>query len=90
MPFSCAASSASAICRAMRSASSMEAVRGREPLGERVALDEFEHEGADAIGLLDAVNGADVRVIQRRQHSRFAIESREPVSIRGEDAMAGP
>ena len=57
----------------------------RDTVGERAAFDELQHERADAVRLLDAVDGADVRVIQRRQHSRFTIESRAPVRIRGED-----
>ena len=35
-----------------------------EPIGERVAVDELEDERGRAIQVLDAVDGADVRVIQ--------------------------
>ena len=33
---------------------------------EVVALDEFHHEGLDATGVLEPVNGCDVRVIQAK------------------------
>ena len=38
-----------------------------------------------ALGLLDTVDGTDVRVIQCRQHPRFAIEPGAPLSVRGEN-----
>ena len=53
----------------------------RQTLGERRALDQLEHEAADAVGLLEAVDRADVRMIQRRQHPRLALEAREPLGI---------
>ena len=46
IPFSCAASSASAICRAIASASSSGIGPLRDPLGERRALDQLQHERA--------------------------------------------
>ena len=51
------------------------------PFGERLAVDELEHEKPDLIRVLEAVNRADVRMIQRREHARFAIEAREPAGI---------
>ena len=62
MPFSCAASSAAAIWCATPSASLEGHRLAREPLGERLALDELEHERSHgaALGLavLDAVDHA--------------------------------
>ena len=64
MPFSCAASSASAICRAMASASRRWPACGpapRDPLGQRVALDQLHDQRADAVDVLEPVDRADVR-----------------------------
>ena len=44
---------------------------------QRLALDELEHQRGAAIHVLEAVNRADVGMIQRRQHARFALEARE-------------
>ena len=62
----------------------------REPVGERVTVDELENEEPDLVRLLEAVNRADVRMIQRGQRARFAIEAREPAGIAGEGRAAGP
>ena len=67
MPFSCAASSASAICRAMRQRLGEWDRPLRDALGERVALDELEDERGRPVQLLEAVDGADVRMIQGGQ-----------------------
>ena len=83
IPTSCAASRASAICLAMGSASSS----GRGPRAMRsdqiLALDQFHHECGDVGGLLDAVDLCNVRVIQRREDLRFALEPGEPLRISG-------
>ena len=85
MPFSWAASSASAIWRAMaqrRRPDWQAATRpARDPLGERLALDEFQHQPAHAVGFFDAVDRADVRVIQRGEHARLALEARAPLRV---------
>ena len=39
---------------------------------------------ADAAGFLDAVDGGDVRVVQRGQRLRFAREAREAIGIGGQ------
>ena len=39
--------------------------------------------------VFEAVDRADVRMIQRRQHPRFALEAREPIGIGGERRAAG-
>ena len=43
--------------------------------GERLSLDIFHHQEVDAILLTDVVERADVRVIQRGDGPRFALES---------------
>ena len=81
MPCSCAASSASAICLAICSAWR----RGSGPWAIRSAsvgaVDELQHEPVRGAGVLEAVDVTDVRVIQRREHLRFALEAREPIRI---------
>ena len=49
----------------------------RNPLGERRALDQFQHQRA----LLDAVDGRDIRMVERRQHLRLAREPRHAVGV---------
>ena len=48
---------------------------------QRFARHEFEHEPADAVGLFESVDRADVGVIQGRQQTRFALEARQPLGI---------
>ena len=60
MPCSCAASSASAICRAMGSASSSGIGPARDALGERLALDQLQHERATSVRVLEPVDRGDV------------------------------
>ena len=104
MPFSCAASSASAIWRAIAMASSNgspAAYAGRgnggvrrrrcgrrapKPFRQRVALDELEDQEPDAVCLLEAVDRADVGMIQRREDPRLPLEAREPVRTARERA----
>ena len=88
MPRSCAKSSARAICRAMCRASrsgspgpSWRASRRGESCRRAFRLDELENQEPDLVRFLESVNGADVRMIQRRERARFAIEPREPAGI---------
>ena len=46
-----------------------------ETLREVFALDEFHHEEANAVALLEAIDGGDVRVLQARERSGFALEA---------------
>ena len=48
---------------------------------ERRTLDEFEDQGSNAIDFFEAVDRADVRMIQRREHARFALEAGEPFQV---------
>jgi hypothetical protein len=57
--------------------------RRRDPLLERRTFDELQDERGDAGRIFNAVDGADVRMIQRGKDSRFALESREPFGIGG-------
>ena len=50
MPFSCAASSASAIWRAIASASASGSGAARDPVGQRLALDELQHQRRAPVG----------------------------------------
>ena len=81
MPLSCAAESASAICRAIverfvdADAARCDAIR------ERRSLHQLQHERGRGAGVLDAVDAGDVRMIERGQHTRFALESREPLGV---------
>jgi hypothetical protein len=55
-----------------------------DPLRERLSLGELHHDGADGAGLLDAIDLRDVRVVQRRQQVRLALETSEAVRVVGE------
>ena len=73
MPCSCAASSASAICLAIGSASSI-GIGPRAMRCDRVlALDQFHHQRANAAGFFEAVDVRDIRMVQRRERLRFAL-----------------
>ena len=56
----------------------------RNAVGERLALDQLEDQGGNGGRFLQAVDGADVGVVQRRQHLRFALEPGEPVRVGGQ------
>jgi hypothetical protein len=53
----------------------------RQPLRQILALDEFHHEGLDALGVLQTVDSRDVRMIQRRDDFRFALEPRHSFRV---------
>jgi hypothetical protein len=75
MPDSWAASSAWAICLAIGSASACDA------RGQVLAVDELHDERGSEDGLFQAVDLRDVRVIERCERLRFALESRQPLRI---------
>ena len=56
----------------------------RESLRQRLAFDELQDQEALALGLFQAVDRGDVRVIERCQQLRFALEPGEPLGIRRE------
>ena len=47
----------------------------RKFVRERLAVHELENQKAKAVSFLEAVDRADVRMIQRGEHSRFALEA---------------
>jgi hypothetical protein len=62
----------------------------RDAVGERVAVDELKDErtkvhASFTRALLEAVDRADVRMLERGQDLRFALESREPFSVGREE-----
>jgi hypothetical protein len=67
MPCSCAAASASAICRATDSASSSGIGQYRtlrDTIRERGAFDQLQHQRTHTFGFFDAVDGRDIGMIQ--------------------------
>ena len=71
IPFSCAASSASAIWRAMGKRLVQRHRARFDPLGQRRPLDQLHHQ---VVGT-DIVNVADVGVIQRGDRANLALEA---------------
>ena len=66
----------------MRSASSSGiGCTARNALRQVLALDELHDQGAHVLRLFDAVNGGDVRMIERGEHFRFALKARESIGI---------
>ena len=55
-----------------------------QALGERRAFDELEHQGGDPGRLLEPVDRADVRMIERGQRSRFPRKTAAAFGITGE------
>jgi hypothetical protein len=53
----------------------------RDALLERFAVDELQHEEPAAVDLLEAVDRADLRVVERGQHARLALEAGHPVGV---------
>ena len=86
MPRSCAASSASAICRAMFNASFSRRPRDRlvspvDSFGERLAIDQLEHQSAYPAAFGNPVDGADVWMVEGREQPGFALEARPVVRV---------
>ena len=46
-----------------------------ETIGERRSLDQLENQRRQAIGFFEAVNRADVRMVERGKQARFACET---------------
>ena len=55
----------------------------RDPLFERLPLDQFEHERAYAFALLQPVDPADVRVAQRGEDFGLPLEPGEALGVGG-------
>ena len=54
----------------------------RDALRQILAFDEFHHQRGHVAAIFNAVDGGDVGMIQRREHFRFALKTREPIGIR--------
>ena len=52
-----------------------------DPVRQRLPFHELHDQSANAVGLFEAVNDRDVRMIQGRKASGFAFESRQPLRI---------
>ena len=62
-----------------------QAGAGLQPLGERLPLDDFEHQCVNPVCLLEAMNRCDVGMVQRRQQPGFPLEARQPFGIAREE-----
>ena len=79
MPCSCAASSASAICFAIGSASSSGIGAVRDAVASVVALDQLQTSAVTPSASLQSVDRRDVRMIQRGENFGLALEARQAV-----------
>ena len=61
----------------------------RDAVGQRLAFDQLEHQRPHAVRVFQSVDRADVRMIERREHARLALEPRQPIGIAGEELAAG-
>src|SRR5262249_37208894 len=52
-----------------------------DALSQRFAIDEFQHQELAFTGFVQSINGRDVRMIQRRQHAGFALESSHTFAV---------
>lgn len=55
-----------------------------DALGERRPLYELQNESPRAVLLFQPVDGGNVRMVQRREHPRLALEPRHALTILGE------
>jgi len=55
-----------------------------QTIGERDPLDQFKHQRADAVGILQSIDRADMRMIERRKQARFAGKPRAALGVRRE------
>src|SRR4029453_7140679 len=52
-------------------------------LREILPFDEFHHEGLDAVGVFQSVDGRDVRMVHRGEDFGFGVKTREAIGVRG-------
>ena len=57
-----------------------------DPIGERRPLDELQHQRRDPLAFLEAVDGGDIRVIERRNRLRLTLEPGDPLGV-GEERL---
>ena len=53
----------------------------RQSLGQRLAWHELHDQERRSVGAIEAMNRGDVRVTERGEHTRFALESGESFRI---------
>ena len=54
-----------------------------DEIGKRRSIDELQHQRADAVAVLQAVDRGDVGMVECGQDFRFALEASNPVRIAG-------
>ena len=64
-----------------RSSDPSAGILSRDLFGERVALDQLEDDPGQAIRFLEAIHSGDVRMVERGEQFRFALESGQPIEI---------
>ena len=84
-PCSCAASSASQICRAIGSASFSGIGPCAIAIRERGSFDQLQHQRGNAVGVFEAVDGADVGMVERGEDLGLPSESRQAISVEREE-----
>jgi hypothetical protein len=57
----------------------------QQPLGERRSLDQLEYQGGHSVDPLEAIDGADVLVVESREYLGFALEADQTVRVLGEE-----
>ena len=53
----------------------------QQSLGQCLSRDQLHHQVVPAFGLLEAVDGGDIRMIERRERLGLTLESREPFFV---------
>ena len=81
MPLACAASSPSAIWMPRSSTASISKRLASDPVPERLTLQQFHGDEGSPIGLIDLVDGANVRMVQRGRGFGLALESAESLRV---------
>ena len=84
MPFSCAASSASAICRAIGSVFIHWNRTAHQSLRQVLAFHQLHNDGTTPAALLETVDVCDIRMVQRCERLRLTREPRRAIAIRSE------
>ena len=56
----------------------------RDAVGQRRTLDELHHQRRRVGGVFQAVDRGDVRMVERGEDFRLALEARQPIRIGGQ------
>ena len=56
----------------------------RDPIGDRLALDQLEHERVGLAAVFESVNRRDVRMIERGEELRFPFETSQAIGVERE------